>query len=70
MLEELPSPELRRWLHERGYTFDVLHDVRGELRAAFQPFGTPDHMIVARRGRIRFERLRARDLPARAALLK
>lgn len=61
--------ELQAWLKSKGYTFPVYQDRRGEAGAAFQPYGTPDHILVDGEGVVRFERLRASELPAYGALL-
>jgi len=60
---------LMAWMRERRYSFPVFQDKRGEAGAAFQPYGTPDHILVDGAGVVRFERLRARELPAYGALL-
>jgi thiol-disulfide isomerase/thioredoxin len=60
---------LMAWMREHRYSFPVFQDKRGEAGAAFQPYGTPDHILVDGAGVVRFERLRARELPAYGALL-
>lgn len=60
---------LMAWMREHRYSFPVYQDKRGEAGAAFQPYGTPDHILVDGAGVVRFERLRARELPAYGALL-
>ena len=60
---------LQAWLKSKGYTFPVYQDRRGEAGAAFQPYGTPDHILVDGEGVVRFERVRASELPAYGALL-
>jgi thiol-disulfide isomerase/thioredoxin len=60
---------LLAWMRQQRYSFPVFQDKRGEAGAAFQPYGTPDHILVDGDGVVRFERLRARELPAYGALL-
>lgn len=55
------------WMREHRYSFPVFQDERGEAGAAFQLYGTPDHVLVDGAGVVRFERLRARELPAYGA---
>lgn len=67
---ESPSPELTTWLKENGYTFDVYHDYRGEAAAVLQPWGTPDNLVIDARGRLRFQRVSAKDVVGRVEVLR
>lgn len=67
---ERPSPELTAWLRSRMPGIEVYHDVRGEAATVLEPYGTPDHMVLDDAGRIRFDRLSARELPGRVAALR
>lgn len=67
---ETPSPALTAWLKEKGYTFDVYHDSRHEAASVLQPWGTPDHLVLDATGRLRFQRVRAKDVVGRVEVLR
>lgn len=67
---EMPSPALTAWLKENGYTFDVYHDSRHEAARVLQPWGTPDHLVLDAAGRLRFQRVMAKDVVGRVEVLR
>jgi peroxiredoxin len=44
------SALVAQWVNERGLTFDVLHDKRGEIMTAYQATGWPESFIIDRDG--------------------
>jgi peroxiredoxin len=45
--------EIRKFVAERGLTFEVLHDSLGTVQAAYQTTGVPETFVIGRDGVIR-----------------
>lgn len=41
---------VRRWVEERGFTFDVLHDQSARIERDYQTTGVPESFVIDRQG--------------------
>lgn len=57
VVDEAPSADVKRYLAEKQWTLPVYYDVRGEMKSAFNTFGTPAYFVLDGAGRIRFDRI-------------
>ncbi|MBI4544862.1 MAG: TlpA family protein disulfide reductase, partial [Gemmatimonadetes bacterium] len=67
---EPPSFEMRKFLVERGLTFPVFHDTRGEAARAFGQWSTPEYYVLDASGRVRFQLSSLEEIPRQVAALQ
>ena len=51
-VDEQSSDVVRKWIAERGFTFDVLHDRKGTVENLYRAVGLPESFVIDRQGRI------------------
>ncbi|MFQ5704152.1 MAG: peroxiredoxin family protein [Gemmatimonadales bacterium] len=71
-VDESSSDDVRKWVDERGLTFDVLHNRSGQMERLYQTTGYPETFIIDRDGVILKKEIGARewDSPAQSAILR
>ena len=71
-VDETTPSTVRKWVEERGLTFDVLHNRSGHLERLYQTTGLPETFVIDREGVIVKKDIGARkwDSAAQSAILR
>jgi cytochrome c biogenesis protein CcmG, thiol:disulfide interchange protein DsbE len=51
-VDEQSTDVVRKWISEKGFSFDVLHDRKGTIQDLYRAVGLPESFVIDRRGRI------------------
>ncbi len=49
-VDHVDSDEVQRWIEDRGFTFDALHDQSAEIERVYQTTGVPESFVIDRDG--------------------
>lgn len=68
--DEPPSSELLAFLRKRSVSVPVYGDTDGEIRRAFESWGTPEYFVLDASGRIRFAYSSLEKIPRQVTVLR
>jgi len=71
-VDHIDSDDVRRWIEDRGFTFDALHDQSAEIEHVYQTTGVPESFVIDREGVIVKKVIGAAqwDHPTQVALMR